>query len=63
MIAATNNGKIKHISEEEQQKMYLDWINNFLSIDKFAQYYQISYFSAKSLLTKQRKRVEITGKY
>ena len=63
MIAATNNGKIKHISEEEQQKMYLDWINNFLTIDKFAQYYAISYFSAKSLLTKQRKRVEITGKY
>ena len=63
MIAATNNGKIKHISEEEQQKMYLDWINNFLSIDKFAQYYEISYFSASSLLKKQRKRVEITGKY
>ena len=53
MIVATNKG-IKHLSNKEIETMYLDYFNNYLTIDKFAEHYQISWFSAKSLINKGR---------
>lgn len=53
MIVATNKG-IKHLSNKEIETMYLDYFNNYLTIDKFAEHYQISWFSANSLINKGR---------
>ena len=51
---------IKHITEEEEQEMYLDWVNNFISVSSFAQYYEMSYFSANILIKKQTiKRIKM----
>ena len=40
---------IKHISDEEVRDMKLDYINNFLTVSAFAEYYGISYYSAKRI--------------
>ena len=37
------------ISEED---MYLDWINNFLTIDCFAEHYNLTTEQAKELINK-----------
>lgn len=57
MVIQTNKG-IKFLTEQEQEKMYLDYVNNFLTVAKFAEYYKISWVSAKSLINRQRKKVE-----
>jgi hypothetical protein len=36
------------------EEMYLDWFNNFLTIERFAEYYSMSVGQAKSFLEKQR---------
>lgn len=41
---------IKHISKEQAIDMRLDWANNFLTVSAFAQYYNISYYSAKRII-------------
>lgn len=40
---------IKWITEEEGEKMYLDYVNNFLTLSKFAEHYGISYYSAQRI--------------
>jgi len=51
MIAVINN-KIKELSNQQVESMYLDYFNNYLTIDKFAEHNQISWFSAKSIINK-----------
>ena len=53
MTIATNKG-IKNLNNNEIETMYLDYFNNYLTIDKFAEHYQISWFSAKSVIDKGR---------
>ena len=53
MTITTNKG-IKHLSNNDIELMYLDYFNNYLTIDKFAEHNQISWFSAKSIITKGR---------
>lgn len=53
MITATNKG-IKHLNNNEIELMYLDYFNNYLTIDKFAEHNQISWLSAKSIINKGR---------
>lgn len=36
-------------------KMYLDWVNNFLSLDKFAQHYDIDELDANYIIDLGRK--------
>ena len=36
-------------------EIYLDWVNNFLSIDKFAQHYEIDEIDAHYLIEVGRK--------
>ena len=45
---------IKHLSNKEIELMYLDYFNNYLTVSKFAEHKQISYFSAKSIINKGR---------
>ena len=45
---------IKHLTNKEIELMYLDYFNNYLTIDKFAEHKQISWFSAKSIIKKGR---------
>jgi hypothetical protein len=32
------------------EAMYLDWLNNFITIDEFADYYEISRFKALRII-------------
>ena len=41
---------IKHITDKEISLMQLDWINNFLTVDRFAEHYNITYYSAKRII-------------
>ena len=51
MIISTFNG-IKNLNNNEIETMYLDYFNNYLTIDKFAEHNSISWISAKSIITK-----------
>jgi len=51
MTITTNKG-IKNLNNNEIETMYLDYFNNYLTIDKFAEHNQISWFSAKSIINK-----------
>ena len=53
MTIATNKG-IKNLDSNEIETMYLDYFNNYLTIYKFAEHNQISWFSAKSIINKGR---------
>lgn len=53
MTIATFNG-IKNLNNKEIETMYLDYFNNYLTIGKFAEHNQISWFSAKSIINKGR---------
>ena len=37
------------------QDMYLDWVNNFLTIDAFALYYELTHEQAKYVIESGRK--------
>ena len=53
MTITTNKG-IKNLNNNEIETMYLDYFNNYLTIDKFAEHNQISWFSANSIINKGR---------
>ena len=53
MTITTNKG-IKNLNNNEIETMYLDYFNNYLTIDKFAEHNQISWLSAKSIINKGR---------
>ena len=36
------------------EKMYLDWFNNYLTVDKFAEHNQISKIKANEIINKGR---------
>ncbi len=48
----------KHI-----RRMYLDWVNNFLTRDRFAEYYEMPLDNAQDLLAKGRALAKTTGRY
>lgn len=53
MTIATNKG-IQSLDNNQIEAMYLDYFNNYLTIDKFAEHNQISWFSANSIINKGR---------
>jgi hypothetical protein len=53
MIIQTSMG-IRNLSDNEVEEMYLDYVNNYLTVDKFAEHNQISWFSADSIINKGR---------
>lgn len=48
ILIQTNKG-IKHLSLAEAEVMYLDYVNNFLTLEKFAEHYSISFWSAQRI--------------
>lgn len=42
------------ISRDKLISMYVDWVNNFLTADKFAEYYRIDVESAKFIISEGR---------
>jgi len=51
MIIATFKG-IKNLNNNDIETMYLDYFNNYLTIDKFAEHNLMSWYSAKSIIKK-----------
>ena len=51
MIIATFKG-IKNLNNNDIETMYLDYFNNYLTIDKFAEHNEISWHSAESIIKK-----------
>ena len=49
MILVQTNRGIKWIDEAKAEEMYLDYVNNFLTLSRFAEYYGISYVSANRI--------------
>jgi hypothetical protein len=41
------------------QELYLDWVNNFLTISRFAEYYNITVIEAEILIEAGKKINEI----
>lgn len=44
----------KNIPKEELEALYLDWVNNFLTVERFAEYYGYDIKSAQKLITALR---------
>lgn len=42
-------------TDEEIIKMYLDWVNNFITLSKFAEYYDITELDAHYIIDLGRK--------
>lgn len=57
MILIKNNGTFKHIDKEEAEKIYLDYVNNYITIEKMAEDYSVSYFSLYTIINKIRRRI------
>jgi hypothetical protein len=45
----------KYYANQHHQQMYLDWVNNFLTIERFACYYRITEKKAKKIINKFNK--------
>ena len=50
-------------TKEDVKKMYLDYKNNFLSVSRFAEYYNISETQANSIINQGRKYAKEDGYY
>ena len=50
MLILTFNGNIKNLDNNEIEAMYLDYFNNYLTIDKFAEHNELNLQSAKSII-------------
>ena len=42
------------MNDNEMERMYLDWCNNFLTIEKFAEHYNLSIKYAAEIIIKGR---------
>lgn len=41
---------IKILTDKQKQELYLDFFNNFLTIEKFAEYYGLNWFCALDII-------------
>ena len=54
MMVIKGNGSIKFLTKEEADKMFLSYVNDFLTVSNFAEYLDLDLFSAKKFITKMR---------
>ena len=40
-----------------KREMYLDWVNNFLTVERFAQYYGLTVAQAAKLIDDERAKL------
>lgn len=56
-MKATNTMKnFKEFTDTEKVKMYLDYVNNFLTVKRFAEYYSISEKTANKIINENRNK-------
>jgi hypothetical protein len=55
-ITTQLTNKIKHLTTNEVEKLYLSYVNDFITIENFCNYYNISYYSAKTLINTMRNK-------
>ena len=48
-------GIISILTEAQKEALYLDYVNNFLTVARFAEYYEINIDLAESFIHKMRK--------
>jgi hypothetical protein len=58
---AIKKARIKNIEDlqlvGDLEQLYLDWFNNFLTLERFAEYYKIHITHAQTIIERARKRV------
>lgn len=63
MIQSTKSGLVcmfgKEITISKVQELYLDYVNNFLTVERFAEYYEIEESQAVLIIEQGRKLQEI----
>ena len=42
------------LTAEDKESMYMDWVNNFLTVARFAEYYHVTPNLAKQLIEEAR---------
>jgi len=52
----------KSDKRERARRMYLDWVNNFLSVSRFAEHYGIGTLAAKLIIDIGRKEHNLIAK-
>lgn len=55
VISRSNTAVLLSIDDNALDKIYLDWVNNFISTEAFAGHYAINPASAKKLLEKLKE--------
>lgn len=50
MILIKNNGTFKHVSKEECENIYYDYVNNYLTLSCMAEDYGVSYYSLETII-------------
>lgn len=45
------------ITNNKERQMYLDYVNNFLTVERFAEYYGITEKKANAIINKQRAAI------
>lgn len=63
MYKENNSTIIINGTKADVKKMYLDYVNNFLSVSRFAEYYNISERQANSIIESGRKYAKEDGYY
>ena len=50
-------------SDKEVHEMYLDWLNNFISTEKFSEHYNLGMAETENILDRGRKVQEEINEY
>ena len=59
----TRGDKMTNYTIEKRRELYLDWVNNFLTVAYFAEYYDISESEAQEVINSGRKIHERTVEF
>lgn len=58
MTATTRANKIKALKNEINEIMYLDYVNNFITLARFAEHYNISEKEAENIIDGVRDKLK-----
>lgn len=51
-------GLLARLTDEQRGELYLDWVNNFLTVERFAEYYGLDVDYAQHFIDQMRKAVK-----
>lgn len=54
---------MKNYTDEEVHDMYLDWLNNFISTEKFREHYDLGMAETENILDRGRKIQDEINKF